>query len=193
MKKFLKDGFDTITKLIVTQLGMTMFGLMVTMATRAMPGASKENDPMLLAVSLVSTIMYLFILYFHIWEKGAKDRIKVDGGRMEKQTLKGLYLSLVANSLNILLGLIMCSTYYFCDFVNGLDSIQCQIFGSANDIARLIQGMYTGLIIYISPDAQATSPFIFLAIVIPALVVTSLGYYFGFKNMKVFKSGNAKR
>lgn len=193
MKKFFNDGFDTITKLIVTQLGMTMFGLMVTMATRAMPGASNENDPMLLAVSFISTAMYLVILYFHIWEKGAKDRIKVDGGRMDKQLLKGLYLSLVANSLNILLGVIMCSTYYFCDFVNAQNSIQCQIFGSANNIARLIQGMYTGLIIYISPDAQAASPFLFLAIVIPALLVTALGYYFGFNNMRLFKPSNRKR
>lgn len=189
MKKFFQDGLDTIVKLIVTQLGMTMFGLMVTMTTRVLPGAAnKTKDPMLLVVSGFAIIMYLFILYTHIWEKGAKDRIKVDGGRMEKQPLKGLYLSLVANSLNLLLGIIMCSTYYIFDCINAPGSIAYQLFGSANDIARLIQGMYTGIIIYLSPDATSISPLIFIAITLPAIAVTTFGYYWGFSNKKMLMS-----
>ena len=189
MKNFFKDGADTIVRLIVTQLGMTMFGLMVTMTTRVLPGAAdKTRDPMLLVVSFFSVIMYLFILYTHIWEKGAKDRIKFDGGRMEKQPLKGLYLSLVANSVNILLGIIMCLTYYLGNAADSVGSLSYQIFGSANDIARLIQGMYTGIIIYISPDATAVSPLIFIAITLPAIAVTTFGYFWGFSNKKMIKT-----
>ena len=130
----------------------------------------------------------MFILYTHIWQKGAKDRIKVDSGRMKKQTFKGLYYSLVANSINIILGLMMCSTYYFCDFVNTPNSLCCQIFGSANDIARMIQGMYNGLILYFFPNGQTTPPFMFLLIVVPALVVTQWGYNRGFNNKKFIKA-----
>jgi len=188
MKKFFQDCFDTTLKMIVTQLGMTMFGLMLTMATRALPGAAdKKNDSSLLLVGGIAVFLYMFLLYTHVWDKGAKDKIKVDSGRMTNMPLKGLYMSLMANSLNIILGLIMCSTFYFCDFVNAPNSIACQVFGSANDIARLIQGMYTGLIIYISPNASSTNPFLFLAIVLPALFISTFGYYMGLTNRRIIK------
>ena len=195
MKKFFSDGLDTIVKLIVTQLGMTMFGTMVTFAAYAVPGSITKVDDKItgygsifLVVSVFAIIMYLFILYNHIWEKGAKDRIKVDGGRMDKQIFKGLYLSLVANALNILLGLIMCITYYFFDFNGDPSFIAYQLYGSCNSIARIIQGMYNGLLLYISPSASGVSPYMFLVIVLPALLVTTLGYYRGFNNKKLFKT-----
>lgn len=184
MKNFFKDGYDTILKLLVTQLGMTMFGVMITLVTRVLPGAAeKDKDPMLLVASGASVLLYLVLLYMHIWEKGARDRIKVDGGRMNKNLYKGLLFSLVANSINIICGLIMCVTY---PFIENESSAAFQLFGSANDIARMIQGMYVGFINYFSPDATSTSPLLFLAIVIPAIAVTSLGYILGFSNFRLF-------
>ncbi len=195
MKIFFRDGFDTITKLLVTQLGMTMFGTMLVFSAYAVPGSVKRVDgkitgfnTLFLGVSVVAILLYLFILYTHIWDKGAKDRIKVDGGRMKKQVLKGLYLSLVANSLNIILGLVMCCTYYFFDFNGSPTLLTYQIYGSANSIARIIQGMYSGLILYISPTVKETPPYLFLLIVLPAVLVTSIGYYRGFNNQRLFKA-----
>lgn len=194
MKKFFKDGFDTIVKLLVTQLGMTMFGTMLVFTAYAVPNSITRVDgkiikfgSVFLVVSIAATALYLFILYNHIWEKGAKDRIKVDGGRMEKQTLKGLYLSLVANSVNIILGLIMCCTYFFLDFNASPAFLAYQIYGSANGIARMIQGMYTGLILYISPTVDKVPPYMFLLITLPAILITTLGYYRGFNNQRLFK------
>lgn len=190
MKNFFKDGYDTILRLFVTQLGMTMFGVMITLVTRVMPGASeKEKDPMLLVASGASILLYLVILYMHIWEKGAKDRIKVDGGRMQKNLLKGLWFSLIANSINLICGITMCVTY---PFIENEASIAFQLFGSANDIARMIQGMYVGLINYFSPTATTTSPLLFLAIIIPAVAVTAFGYILGFSNFKLFGSSQKR-
>ena len=192
MKKFLNDGLDTIIKMMVTQLGMTMFGIMITMTAKAIPlSANGGKNILLLAASCASVIFYMFLLYIHIWDKGAKDKIKIDGGRMEKSNLKGLYLSLVANSINLLLGLIMCITYYFCDFSNNTPKFACQIFGIANDVARLIQGMYIGIINYIFPNAVSTPPFIFILITFPALIISMIGYSLGSANTKltsIFKS-----
>lgn len=198
MKKFFQDSFDTIIRFVVTQLGMTMFGLMLTFTAVVAPGAITEVDgkkvygSIFLVVSFFAVVLYLYILYTHIWEKGAQDRIKVDGGRMEKQPLKGLYIALVANSLNLILGIIMCSAYYFCDFENDLNSIACQIYGSANDIARFIQGMYVGAIQYISSNQADISPFLFIAIIFPAVFTAVLGYYRGFNNKRLFKYNNKK-
>ena len=194
MKNFFKDSFDTIVKLLVTQLGMTMFGTMLVFTAYAVPnsitrveGKITKFGSIFLVVSLVAILLYLFIIYTHIWEKGAKDRIKVDGGRMEKQIFKGLFISLVANSINIILGLIMCCTYFFLDFNASPSFLAYQIYGSANGIARMIQGMYTGLILYISPTADSVPPYMFLLITLPAIIITTLGYYRGFNNKRLFK------
>ncbi len=194
MKNFFKDGFDTIVKLLVTQLGMTMFGTMLVFTAYAVPNSMTRVDGKItefgstfLIVSLAAIALYLFIIYNHIWEKGAKDRIKVDGGRMDKQILKGLYLSLVANSLNILLGIVMCCTYYLFDFNGSPTLFAYQLYGSANSIARIIQGMYTGLILYISPTVNGVPPYVFLLITLPAILVTTVGYYRGFNNQRLFK------
>lgn len=194
MKNFFKDGFDTIVKLVVTQLGMTIFGTMLLFTAYAVPDSLTRIDGKItkfgstfLVVSLASIALYLFLLYTHIWEKGAKDRIKVDGGRMEKQILKGLYFSLIANSVNIILGLVMCCTYYFLDFNASPSFLAYQIYGSANGIARMIQGMYTGFILYVSPTADSVPPYMFLLITLPAIIITTLGYYRGFNNKRLFK------
>lgn len=194
MKNFFKDGFDLIIKMLVTQLGMTIFGTMLLFTAYAMPNSLTRVDGKItsfgstfLVVSLLATALYLYILYTHTWDKGARDRIKVDGSRMEKQIYKGLYISLVANSVNIILGLILCGTYYLFDFNGSPVFWAYQLYGSANGIARAIQGMYTGLILYISPNVSDVPPYIFLLIVLPAVFISSLGYYRGFNNKRLFK------
>lgn len=188
LKEFFSDGIDTIIKMLVTQLGMTMFGIMITMTARIVPQfAKQERNPLVLAASCAAVAFYMFLLYIHTWDKGARDKIRIDGGRLEYCKIKGLYYSLVANSINLLLGLVMCATYYFCDFANNTPSSLCQIFGIANDIARLIQGMYIGILNYISPDAISTPPILFIAITFPALAISTLGYYLGSTNRKITK------
>lgn len=192
MKNFFKDGYDTILRLIVTQLGMTMFGIMITLITHVLPGASeKDKDPMLLVASGGAILFYLALIYMHIWEKGAKDRIKVDGGRMEKNPLKGLWFSLIANSVNLICGIVMFIPYHFCSSVGTEGSIAFQLFGSANDIARMLQGMYVGMINYFSPEAASTDPIAFILITLPAIAVTTGGYILGFSNFKLF--GNKQK
>lgn len=186
MKNFFEDTLEVIIKMLVTQLGMTMFGVMITMAAVSFERTSESaNNVLSLVASVFSVFMYMFLLYIHVWNKGARDRIKIDGGGMKENKLKGLYMSLVANSLNLFLGLVMVATYYFCDFTTNPNSMVCQIFGTANDIARIIQGMFIGIVNYISPNAESTTPFLFLLITVPALFISSLGYYLGTKNKKV--------
>ena len=186
MKSFFEDTLEVIIKMLVTQLGMTMFGVMITMAAVSFERSSKNgNNVLSLVASIFAVFMYMFLLYIHVWNKGARDKIKIDGGRMKENKLKGLYMSLIANSLNLFLGLVMVATFYFCDFTTNPNSMVCQIFGTANDIARIIQGMFIGIINYISPNAESTSPFLFLLITVPALSISTLGYYLGTKNKKV--------
>ena len=196
MKRFFEDCIDLIIRMVITQIGLTMFGTMLALVARKLPGAEeKERDPMLILVSVVAIGLYLFLLYVHTWEKGARDKIKVDGGRMKKSKYKGLYASLVANSINIILGLIMCISHPFCNFDAAPYSTPCQLFGSANLIARFIQGMYLGLIRYFYPDALNTPPIIFILITLPAILISFVGYYLGSENkgkLKIFDTTPSK-
>lgn len=172
MKEFLKTGIDTILKMCVTQLGMTMFALIIAMA-------ASDNHPLLVGSSIGAILLYLFLLYVHTWALGASDKIKVDGGRMKYIPLKGLYLSLIANSLNIILAVFANIGYWFLqpDQTTGW---QANMLSISNTLAKFIQSMYVGVLRVCFPD---NNPIWLFVIVIPALLISQLAYYMGMHNL----------
>ena len=82
--------------MFVDQIAMTVFGTIVTIATSG-------NDDLLLGASLFSIGFFLVVLYTVGWDIGARDKIKIDGGRMREMPAKGFLIALGANSINILL------------------------------------------------------------------------------------------
>ncbi len=190
MKDFFKNGFDLILKHIISQLGMTIFGIAVSLTVLNMAG---KDSPWLLAASGLGIALYLFLIYVHTWEFAAKEKIKIDGGRMKYQPLKGLYISLVSNSLNILLAVLMCIGYYCYDFVAKTPSFAGQLYAVSNAIARALNGMYLSAIVYLFPTAEATPPYFFIIITLPAIITAFLAYYFGVKNKRLFPPKNDRR
>lgn len=190
MKDFLRNGFDLILKHIISQLGMTMFGLAVIFAVNMIAG---KDSPLLLAASGLGIALYLFLIYVHTWEYGSKDKIKIDGGRMKYEPFKGLYIAIVANALNILLSLLMCIGFYAYDFVALAPNWAGQLFAVTNIISRALNGMYLGAIVYLFPTAEATPPYMFLLIVIPAVIISFLAYYFGANNKRLFPPKNSSK
>lgn len=172
MKTMLKNGLDLIVKMCVTQIGMTMFGLMLSFATKA-------NETLLLISSIFSIIFYLFLLYVHTWEHGARERLKVDGGRLKYRPLTGLYLSLIANSLNIILGI----TALIGQLGGGANTTEVfwasDMYSISNMIYLMLNGMYVG----INKLYLLGVPGAFLIFVCPALIMSTLSYYLGFKNI----------
>ena len=90
-----------IRKMVANQLGMSFFGLMVTMAAVA-----SNNNTVILAVGLFSVLFYLYLLFYLCREQGKVDKIRIDGGRAEEAPLRCTMLSLAANSVNILLAVL---------------------------------------------------------------------------------------
>ncbi len=184
MKEILKNGRDIILKMCVTQIGFAMFGLFFSMLAKNLT----DSTGLLAGLSIATTAVYLFIIFIHVWEHGAKERIKVDGNRLKKNIYTGLILSLVANSINIILAVLVNISYYSLDGVGivPLDQISTpewatEMFMVSNAAARLIQAMYLGLI---RAYFNEWTP-IFFIIVLPALAVSFTGYYLGFSNKAV--------
>ena len=97
---FLKENSYSMVKMFVNQIGMPVFGTMLALATAG-------NPTLLLCSSIFAILFYLFLLYSVGWEIGAKDKIRIDGGRMTEFPAKGFLIALGANLPNLLLAVLM--------------------------------------------------------------------------------------
>lgn len=163
----------------VNQLGMTMFGLMLSMATNG-------NDTLFLLSSIFSVVFYLVLLYTMTWDVGYGEKTRIDAKRLRYDRFKGLWMSLAANVINILLGVIATVGYYAASAYTVLESGAVapvspewaeNLYGIGKTVATLLQGMYSGIIsLYFK-----SSPWIFIVIVVPSLAVCAAAYVMGVK------------
>lgn len=178
MLNFIKENSYAMVKMFVNQIGMTIFGLLMSMATVSSP-------TLLTLAGLFSILFYLGLLYTMTWTLGAKDKIRVDGQRAAAQPYKGALMSIGANSINFLLGILMVIGY-FCitDYSASTPVWAANLYGVSNAIARLLQAMYIGIIRLYVPN----SPLIFLVTPLPAVLICGFGYYMGLKNRRILKA-----
>lgn len=183
MFRFLKDNSYTAVKMLINQIGITFFGLILSMAATILGG-----DEVLVAVSVFSILFYLFLLYTMTNEIGQKDKIRVEAGRAKPNTLNYAFLALIANSINIILGIIAVIGKLFISNIGFFESIPQKdfiaspewaggMYAIASMIAQFTQAMYLGVISVLFDG----NPLIFLIIPIPAIITSTLGYYIGVK------------
>ncbi len=174
MIKFVKENFDNILKLAVNQIAMTIFGLLLSAATFS-------NKSILLATGVLSAVFYLYLVYTAAWDIGARDKIKIDGGRMKKIKLKGLYLALLSNSVIILLSLIALICFYLGEY----NKLQWAVNTTAvtYNIAWLLNGMYISLMSF--GNIIPLKYYLMLLSVIPALITSALAYTAGSHNFRL--------
>ena len=183
------EGMGTpVKKLLLNQFGGAMLGIMLSSAAMA-------SRYLNLATSILAIIFYLFLQSTTIWETGAKDRIRVDGGRAAENKWQGLRIGLLANGPNILLAVLVVLLTAIGVFT------QWQWMGNADVVltvtARFWQGMYNGVIIFLIPgnlnDVQTIlSTLIYVAIILPSLIINAVGYRMGYMNRRIFPERKKK-
>lgn len=182
--RFFKENSYDIVRLYINQFGITIFALMLYFSASIVLD-SKWTLTLYLLVSLFSIIFFFALLYFAAWEFGAKDRIRIDAGRMEYNKNKGLYLGIFAGVPNFVFsvlsivgkGLYMLSGV---EFFNVLFSIP-------NVLLRFTSSMYLGLLKFLFEPLNATAPdffflwqsFGFLVLTACAALVVHFGYRMG--------------
>lgn len=177
--KFLKDNLSAIGHCIVTQIALLVFGLVLSMATH-------QNNALLLATGLFSVAFYLYLLYDAIWREGSSDKIRIDGGRMEYQPLKGLWISLIANAVNILLAILIWIGY-FLPIAPG--DTASELSGTCQVIALFIEGMYSGVIGFLNngtANSSALTASLYTLIVLPAPIACTIAYIRGAHDKTLF-------
>ena len=100
MQFFKKYSYE-ITKLFIYQIGMTVFGLILALASIMSKQGAKNSFTLILGI--FSTCFYLYLVYVVVWDMGAKDKIRIDAGRQKCDTFLGLKLMSWAQIPNFLI------------------------------------------------------------------------------------------
>ena len=194
MKEFFKKNGHLIWRLILNQIGLTIFGLMTSMTAAAVGNMFRDQSGNAQRIYMVWTsvfaiVFYLFIDYVAIKEEGQRDKIRVDAGRIAYEPLRGVKIALVASSLNLLLAVII----NVCGLLGSESFTALEWAGNACGISKLLalvlQAMYWGVLIGL-PGVGTVSDIpslLYFVIPLPALIVSSLGYLAGLKDVSLIR------
>ncbi len=176
---FIKNNSYLIFRQIAIQIGMTMFGLVLSMAVSGTPGSA-----LMLVIGIFAVVFYLYLLADAAFSVGYKEHVKIEAGRAPYSPFKGLLVSLCANFLNIALALGLWVGF----IVNAATGTSQTWVSILKYIALGIQGMYAGIVGYVNTyisDASIVSTIMYTAIVIPSLLVSTVAYRCGEKNIHI--------
>ena len=179
MKGFFKQYSYSIIKMFVNQFAISLFGVVLAMATLA-----ADSNVLTIVCSVFSIAFYLFLLYTMTWEIGAKDRVSVDYGKRPYRPHTGLWLGLIANIPNLLIAILYAIGYPFMKNHVWAGNMNFVL----NWISAIVEGMYRGLLSVITfSDGSSIvhAWWSYFLIVIPAVVATWIAYFAGFKNFRM--------
>lgn len=160
-------------KLFVSQMAISLFGLVLAIA------CAKIGKTMQVVTSIGAVVFYLFLIYTSMWEVGSKDKFGVDYGKSESKPLTGLYIGLLANSLNFLLAIVVTL-----GFLLGDGGILSKIGALCGTVAIFVEGMYSGLLsIHIGEVPLNSFWFSYFIITLPAIVTSAVAYCAGVKGV----------
>lgn len=191
--KFLKEHLYDIVKLYITQIGITIFSLIMYTASGAISSDAKVSSAVQISISVFSILFYFTLIYTASWDWGAKDKIRIDGGRMKPDVIKGVKMSLLANVPNFILVFLAITSYAFC--VGGIEGAFVSIGTVSTLIMRFTAAMHQGLIknvidaiiipsgTYLYYLIQSVS---YCIMFLASVGVTHLGYWLGTKELRIF-------
>ncbi|MBQ8146695.1 MAG: hypothetical protein IJ039_07910 [Clostridia bacterium] len=179
MIKYIKENLDSIFKLFINHMGMMIFSLVVLLTSKLI-STKMNNNAVFYIMGVITVLMYFSLIYTAMWERGAQDKIKIDGGRLNKNILNGLYFYLIANFIAIFTGVI---ALIFSFLVTEEPSFVNDIYGVFRIISHYYNGMYMWItqIDFASPIVHSL---IYIAVIIPGALVAFLSYILGVKGFK---------
>ena len=195
--KFLKENSYDIVKLFINQTGIAIFSTVLYTAVGDIEDVALKPG-IRIAISAFAMFFYFALLYTVCWEYGAKDKIRVDGGKAERIPLKGLIMGFFANLPNFLLTgvAILCLLIA----MNGGGEVFKIIFSILNLIFGLLESIYTGLVTGIFPVLDDTASTIaqdtaflyrtllYMLLPIASIAACQLGYTLGEREIRLFSS-----
>lgn len=191
--KFLKENSYDIIRLLINQFGIAIFTFILYTSIGAVEVEDGTKLIIKIAISAFSMLFYFALLYTVAWDWGAKDKIRIDGGRMEPDRFKASKMSFLANVPNFVLTFVCILT--FAIFLIFENNGAFTFFAILNLILRLFMSMYLGVIQGIFYALSSNENMYFLAqsigfffIPVLSILATQFGYTMGSKEKKIFGS-----
>jgi len=183
MKFFKQHSYD-IVKLFINQIGIAIFGLVLTMASAMMQ--DKYGDTLGICVSVFSVLFYLYLVYVLIWDLGAKDKIRIDAGRLAYDRFHGFKLMLFAQIPSLFFAALLWLGAIFMAIGGGFFNSLGGVFYSIGlPLAWGLDAMYLGLMdLVFNRDMHFLCALLFTLTSLPALGVCALGYVLGVKDIR---------
>ena len=183
MMENLKAKSGSVGRLLVTHIGMAVFGTVLFLWTNQM-GAN-----MTLAVGIFSALFYAVMVYMPMWELGAKDKPAVDAGRLVGCKGIGFAVGAAAQLPFILLTLV----YFVCSFFPE-SGAAASIFAVCYTILILVDGCFTGIMITLAPRGENfyMVAAVFLVASLFIIAVSGVAYLLGTKEWQPFSKKSEK-
>lgn len=178
MKNFFKENGKTVISLFLNQFGAIVFALMLSLAI-----VHVENKAIITLCCMLAIGFYLYLIYLLMWERGAKDRLRVDGRRLEPCQHKGLKIGLAAAAPSVLFLIL------FCIFIGIFAASKSEVFLNLSGVFRIIvmilEAMYLPILQMLVPGTDTAVEIVLNVLLMlvfhaPAVFVTWLSYYFGY-------------
>jgi len=160
-----------IYKFVVTQITMSVFGLIVSLAT------SMTYNPTVMKIGIMFSVgFFVFLLYDTMYIHGLDDSVKRTKEGQKTNKLEGLKIALLSYAPTILIVLLF---EFF--FIFGLGDANAII----TIILMIIHGTYSGFWFLISNEIY--KPLIPVLTLLPGIIACTLGYYLGLKELPIRK------
>ena len=198
--KFFKNNSYDIIKLYINQIGITIFAMIMYTAGGMINTGENSGVslPVRLGISVFSTIFFFVLIYMAAWDLGAKDSIRSESGKIKRDGIKGLKMSLFANVPNFVLTLGVIA-FALISILSGA-AWASSAFGVFDMILRFSASMYIGIVQWIFGSVSLSvahlhllqaCAFLFMALV--SVFVTYLGYRLGLDERKLFSLKSYKK
>ena len=190
---FLKNNTHFIWRLILNQIGLTIFGLMTSLSASALDASLHREGKLFGSVSFWASVFailfYMFIDYTAIKEEGQRDKIRIEAGRIERDPWRGFKIAMIAAIPNLLLA---ASVLIFGALgAEGGPALEWAgaACGSAKLIALVAQAMYWGVITRLpGVGTVAGAPALaYVLIPLPAIICVSLAYVAGLHEVSLIR------
>ena len=196
--KFFKENSYDIVRLLINQIGITIFSMILYSAVDMANFESGTTLTLNKILSIFAILFYFSLLYTVAWDWGAKDKIRIDGGRMSPVKLKGARMALFANVPNFILTFICVAT--FAVYLIFDNQVCYTVSTILNAIVRLFMSMYLGILQGIFSSLKSNTDMYYFTqaigyFIMPvfAVLATELGYSFGSKEKRIFPSSVNKK
>lgn len=183
--KFVKENSYYIMRLLVTHIGMAVFGFVLFLTT------NQQSRGLMLAAGIFSAGFYAVLSYITMWEAGAKDKPKLDAGRSRLIKGKGFFLSLIAQC-PVWISLLV---FLLCSFFK-TSNVAASVYYVTYFILTMLDGCFTGIMLFVNTvQSDMLIAAVFALGVLLIAAAAGLGYLFGTKERRLIpvKTGNRKQ